>query len=142
MSKTKKGYTLIEMLFVLTIITILSGAVIQTTQTMLKYAVKQGFVEDLLGIIKIQEYIKLKEGNYVYFSHLTTEKNEVINLSDFSSLNRKDYKAILRFSNTKIEIREDELDRNCFILESKFDNLKAFYNNCTSSKLDILEIEN
>ena len=46
MSKTKKGYTLIEMLFVLTIITILSGSVIQTTQTMLKYAVKQGFVED------------------------------------------------------------------------------------------------
>lgn len=142
MSKTKKGYTLIEMLFVLTIITILSGSVIQTTQTMLKYAVKQGFVEDLLGIIKIQEYIKLKEGSYVYFSHLTTEKNEVINLSDFSNLNRSDYKAILRFSNTKIEIREDELDRNCFILESEFNNLKAFYNSCTSSKLDILEIEN
>ncbi|MDK2063321.1 type II secretion system protein [Aliarcobacter butzleri] len=142
MSKTKKGYTLIEMLFVLTIITILSGAVIQTTQTMLKYAVKQGFVEDLLGIIKIQEYIKLKEGDYVYFSHLTTEKNEVINLSDFSSLNRSDYKATLRFSNTKIEIKEDELDRNCFILESEFNNLKTFYNNCTSSKLDILEIDN
>lgn len=122
----KKGFTLVELLIVMVIISILVSGTITPFATWAKSSVEDSFKEDLRGVVYLQEKIKEQTGEYVYFDYTAAENDSVIEMND--------YRFLVKLKDTRIKIEETG-DINCFKLTASRDYMIARFNNCFDSRL-------
>ena len=128
----KRGFTMIEMLFVAGLMAILMSGVTSIISNMLILNQIQSFKTDINGIIALQERAKDMDGDYIYIDKYTsTESNQKVSTIE-------DYNILLSYPDTTITITEG-VDSNCYVLNSAQQNLKLkiVFNSCTDSKLTL-----
>jgi prepilin-type N-terminal cleavage/methylation domain-containing protein len=122
----KKGFTLIELSFVMTILSILAPLLIQYFAFTAKYSTIDAFKEDIAGVIRLQENIKEEKGTYAYFDYISTENDSVLKIYN-------EYSFLVKMKETSIRVSEGVRD-DCYILTAVKDNMKASFDSCYESR--------
>lgn len=128
----KKGFTLVELLIVMVIISILVAGTITPFAAWAKSSVEDSFKEDLKGLVSLQEKIKNQTGVYAYFDYTTSENDSVLKVYG-------EYSLFIYMKDTRIKV-EETYDVNCYILTAVKDDMKALYKSCLDSRLHFVKI--